>query len=179
MSTQSEDNRAWAWYDTDTLLLRHVRFSDDTAHTPGLDKIEMEYGTALDIVSGRSRLVEYELETTDGVLQIRYKHRTPPFKKFWQLIDPEAFKFDSLFDSTDGNSSPVTITAKTSAGFVVDVRKRAKNIVFYITMKNDPNYLIKKVDLYPYAVDSAATSGISIPVDIQDDYSIYVRYDAA
>jgi hypothetical protein len=179
MSTQSEDKKAWAWYDIDTLLLRHVRFSDDAAHTPGLDKIEIEYETALDIVNGRSRLFEYGLEATDGILQIIYKHRAPPFKKFWQLIDPEASKFDSLFDSTDGNSSPVTITSKTSTGFVVDVRKRAKNIIFYITMKNDPNYLIKKIDLYPYAVDSAATSGIEIPINIQDDYSIYVRYDAA
>jgi len=59
------------------------------------------------------------------------------------------------------------------------VRAKARNIVFYITMKNDPNYLISKIDLYPHAADTGDVKNIRVPVDIKGDYSIYVRYDAA
>ena len=75
--------------------------------------------------------------------------------------------------------SPVIIKDRDNNGFTIDIGQRATNIVLYITMKNDPNYLIKKIDVYPHAVDLASTTDIKIPVDIEGDYSIYVRYEAA
>ena len=91
----------------------------------------------------------------------------------------QLFEYDLTQESDHSTASPVLISHRNQDGFVVDVIGRAKNIVFYITMKNDPNYLIKKIDLYPYAADAATITGITIPLEVQDDYSIYVRYDAA
>jgi hypothetical protein len=179
MSEQQADKQAWIWYDVDTLLLRHVSFNENHDHGPSMAKIQVHYQTALDVASGKSRLFEYELVEEDDELVLQYKKQKKPFTKFWQLIDPEKSRFDSLFDIATSNISPVTITRRDADGFFVDVSGKGKNIVFYITMRNDPNYLIKKIDLYPYAAERASTTDIKIPVDVKDDYSIYVRYDAA
>ena len=45
-------------------------------------------------------------------------------------------------------------------------------------MKNDPNYLIKKLDFWNYANSSGSITDIKIPVESDVEYSIYVRYDA-
>jgi hypothetical protein len=179
MSEQQADKQAWVWYDVDTLLLRHVSFNENHDHGPSMAKMPMHYESALDIASGKSRLFEYELVEHDNELILQYKKQQKPFTKFWQLIDPEKPKFNSRFDLASSNQSPVTIKNREPNGFLVDVSGKAKNIVFYITMRNDPNYLIKKIDLYPYAAEMASTTDIKIPVDVEGDYSIYVRYDAA
>ena len=179
MNEQSEDKQAWAWYNRATMVLHHVGFNEHADHGPEMARISMEFDIALDIASGKSQLFEYDLTQESDQLVIHYKKKTPAFKKFWQLIDPEHRKFNGRFASADSTASPVLISHRNQDGFVVDVIGRAKNIVFYITMKNDPNYLIKKIDLYPYAADAATITGITIPLEVQDDYSIYVRYDAA
>jgi len=178
MSENLNDKAAWAWYDLDTLELRHVGFNPKADYGSDLGIIAMNYESACDIMSGKSRLFEYELTKNNDNLIIAYKKRQMAFKKFWQLIDPEKLGVSSYFDSVNGNMSPVVIKHRNDNGFVVDVVGRAKNIVFYITMRNDPNYLIKKIDLYPYAADTGQTSNLTIPVDVKGDYSIYVRYDA-
>jgi len=179
MSEQSADKMAWVWYEADTLVLRHVGFNPDQDYGPGMAKLAMHYESALDIISGKSRLFEYELVYEHSDLVLNYRKQSKPFKKFWQLIDPEQQNIHRHFDLATSDRSPIIIKERTKDGFVVDVEKKAKNIVFYITMKNDPNYLIKKIDLYPYAADSASTVDIEIPVDVDGDYSVYVRYDAA
>ena len=178
MSEQQEDKQAWAWYEIDTLSLQHVGFNPKMDYGPNMDKIAMHYDTALAIVSGQSRLFEYELINKDNQLVIIYKKQQRPFKKFWQLIDPSKSVFNSQFGPATGAHSPVIIKDRDNDGFTIDIGQRATNIVLYITMKNDPNYLIKKIDVYTHAVDLASTTDIKIPVDIEGDYSIYVRYDA-
>ena len=179
MSEQSEDKIAWAWYDLDTLELKHVGFDSNADHGLDLGIVQMHYQSALDIAAGKSRLFEYELVREDDELFINYRKKKVAFKKFWQLFDPEKSGFGSYFDSVNGELSPVLVRDRDDRGFSVDVVGKAKNIVFYITMRNDPTYLIKKIELYPYAVDMATTIDIKIPVNVSGDYSIYVRYDAA
>lgn len=178
MNENSDDKTAWAWYDVDTFELKHVGFNPNVDHGSDLGLIRMHYQSAIDIASGKSRLFEYELVREDEELVINYKKRKVAFKKFWQLIDPEKSGFDSYFDSVNGELSPVKVRDRDNEGFVVDVVGKAKNIVFYITMRNDPNYLIKKIELYPYAADMSTTVDIKIPVGVDGNYSIYVRYDA-
>lgn len=178
MSENLDDKAAWAWYDIDTLELKHVGFNPDADHGLGLGIIRIHYQSAVDIASGKSRLFEYELVKEDEDLIIHYKKRQMAFKKFWQLIDPEKSGFGSYFNSVNGELSPVVVRDRDQEGFVIDVVGKAKNIIFYITMRNDPNYLIKKIELYPYAVEMSTTVDIKVPVGVKGDYSIYVRYDA-
>jgi len=179
MSEHSEDKKAWAWYDINTMELKHVGFDPNTDHGLDLGIVPMHYQSALDVASGKSRLFEYELVREDEDLIINYKKKKVAFKKFWQLFDPEKSGFGSYFDSVNGELSPVLVRDRDAQGFTVDVVGKAKNIIFYITMRNDPTYLIKKIELYPYAADMATTVDIKVPVDVTGDYSIYVRYDAA
>lgn len=178
MSEQQEDKQAWVWYDRVTLQLKQVSFNLNGHQCDDLEKMPMHYDSALDIANGKSRLFEYELADVQGELIIRYKKHKIPFKKFWQLVDLNTDnKFDGYFNDAESARSPVQISDLSPAGFTVDVRDMVRNIVFYITMKNDPNYLIKKIDLYPHAEDAASTTGIFVPVDLDGPYSIYVKYD--
>ena len=180
MSNEPETEQAWAWYDTTTLEIRHVGFTDKGQDDRLLRKIPMEFNTAVDILEGRSKLIEYYIGDDElGRPSIIYKKRAPAFKKFWQLIDPETAAFNGKFIPSESQTSPIVIRQRNADGFVVDVIGRAKNIVFYITMKNDPNYLIKRIELYPHAVTAGSTDSIPVTVGLTDDYSIYVRYDAA
>jgi len=178
MSEQQEDKQAWVWYDRVTLQLKHVSFNLNGHQGNDLEKMPMHYDSALDIANGKSRLFEYELVDAQGELTVRYKRHKIPFKKFWQLVDLNIEnKFDGYFNDAESARSPVQISDLSPAGFTVGVRDMVRNIVFYITMKNDPNYLIKKIDLYPLAEDAASTTGIFVPVDLDEPYSIYVKYD--
>jgi hypothetical protein len=178
MNNQSENNRAWIWYDDETLKLHHVSFNELTWDGKHLAKMEMDFQSALDIVSGTSRLFEYELVKNGDNIELLYKKKLPPFKKFWQLVDAEQ-SISSVLDTVSSRNSPVKIIEKNKDGFIVDIVSKAKNIMFYVTMKNDPNYLIQKIDLYPHMVDCGAITGIPVPFDEIKNYSIYVRYDAA
>ena len=178
MNDQSENNRAWAWYDDETLKLHHISFSESTWEGKHLDKMEMDFQSALNIASGVSRLFEYEVVKTGDTIELHYKENLPPFKRFWQLVDAEKSTIDVL-DSISSRNSPVKIIEKHKDGFTVDVVSRAKNIVFYVTMKNDPNYLIQKIDLYPHMADCGTITDVWVPFDGIGNYSIYVRYDAA
>jgi len=180
MNDEPEIEHAWGWYDASTNELKHVSFNENYETGSALDRIPVEYATAVDILEGRSKLLEYYIGTDGaGKPSVIYKKRTPAFKKFWQLIDPEVPVFSGKFVSSDEQSSPVVIRGRNDRGFTVDVLGKAKNIVFYITMRNDPNYLIKRIELYPHAVAIGQTDSIPVSVDFDGDYSIYVRYDAA
>lgn len=180
MSEQSTEPQAWLWYEPKTLILRHVGFNADADHGQDLAKIAMHLESAMNVMSGKSRLTEYELVLNDsGELELIYRKQPPPFKKFWQLVDATKNMDDDRFDDAKGRTSPVNISYMPDEFIVVDVISKAKNIVFYITMRNDPNYLIKKIELYPYAQEQATVTGIRIPVGVSGDYSVYVRYDAA
>jgi len=180
MNDQLLDKRAWAWYSLDTLELMHVGFHEESDHGLGLGIIEIDYGTALDIASGVSRFFEYEIRKEGDNATFHYINNiSQPPKQFWTLINPETTEFNARFNTTASKSSPVIVKERSPTGFVVDIIHKATNVVFYITMKNDPNYLITKIDLYPYAELAESVTDIDIPLDIRDDYSIYVRYDAA
>jgi len=178
MNDQSNDNQAWIWYEPDNLTLRHVSFNETAWEGQHLEKLSMDFQTALDLASGKSRLFEYKLELIDDQLSLVYVKKKPPFKKFWQLLEPDNSISNAIFDDTARASSPITIKGKTLTGLVVDIVGAAKNIELYITMKNDPNYLIDKIELFPYAVKAASVTDIEIPVTVNGDYSVYVRYDA-
>jgi hypothetical protein len=104
------------------------------------------------------------------------KKRKPAFKKFWQLINLDSDKFDSRFSHVDSVGSPVQLSHITDRGFTASVCNRVRNLIFYITMKNDPNYLIKKIDFYPYAEHAGDTQSVFVEVNVQGPYSIYVKY---
>ena len=178
MSEQSENNIAWAWYDDDTLALYHVSFDDSTWDGKHLTKIAIDFQLALDIMTGVNRLFEYELVKTDDSIKLVHKKKSPPFKKFWQLVDAEQ-STNGVLDVVSSQHSPINIVEKNKSGFVVDLVGKAKNIVLYVTMKNDPNYLIQKIDLYQHIVECESITGIPVPFDDIENYSIYVRYDAA
>jgi len=179
MNDQSTDRSAWVWYEPDTLALRHVGFNENSWSDPHLDKMQIELGTALDIASGKSRLYEYAIIKADDELTFVYVKQQQPFKKFWQLLDPVADLSSTRFDDSANAASPIKIKQQTENSIILDVTGKAKNIELYLTMKNDPNYLIDKIDLFPYAMQSASVSDIEIPVSIQGDYSVYVRYNAS
>jgi hypothetical protein len=178
MNDQPENKLAWAWYDNETLALYHVSFNESTWDGRHLTKVAIDFQSAMDIVTGVSRLFEYELIKTDDAVTLVYKKKSLPFKKFWQLVDAEQ-RTSSVLDSVSSQHSPVTITKKTKDNFIVDIVSKAKNIIFYVTMKNDPNYLIQTIDLYPYILEAGSITGIHVPFDDISNYSIYVRYDAA
>ena len=180
MNDQLPEKRAWAWYSLDTLELMHVGFHEESDHGLGLGIIEIEYNTALDIASGRSRFFEYVIRKTGDIVSFDYiTDISQPPKKFWNLINPESTEFNARFNTTSSKSSPVVVKERSQSGFVVDIIHKASNVVFYITMKNDPNYLIEKIELYPYAELAESVTDIAIPLELEDDYSIYVKYDAA
>ena len=179
MNDQSSDNCAWVWYEPDSLVLRHVGFSETAWKDQHLDTMPIGFQTALDIASGKSRLFEYKLDRVNDELKFVYIKKIKPFSKFWQLIEPSRVITNARFDQTDSASSPIIIKCKTADSITVDVISKAKNIELYITMKNDPNYLIDKIDLFLYAAAAASTTDITIPISVADDYSIYVRYDAS
>lgn len=178
MNDQSEDKIAWAWYDNETLALYHVSFDESTWDGKHLAKIAIDFQLALDIMTGVNRLFEYELVKSDDSIELVHKKKSPPFKKFWQLVDA-AHSTYGVLDTVSSQHSPINVVEKNKDYFVVDVIGKAKNIVLYVTMKNDPNYLIQKIDLYPYIIECGSVTGIPVPFDDIGNYSIYVRYDAA
>jgi hypothetical protein len=182
MNTQSNDEQpqnAWAWYDDETLAVRHVGFNQDVDYGPGLTCIPMDYGNAIKISSGEARMFEFVVQDLLGKKILVYNKQKPPFKKFSQLIDIDSDEWSRKFDSATGSASPVRIKDRSKNGFVVDMVGQATNVVFYITMKNDPNYLIETIDLYPFAEETESVTDIPVTLDIDDDYSVYVRYDGA
>jgi len=179
MNDQSSDNQAWVWYEPEALILRHVGFNESAWQDPHLEKLQISLQTALDIASGKSRLFEYKLDKIDDELHFVYIKKSKPFSKFWQLVEPSIDIASARFDDTTGTSSPIIIRDKTDDAIMVDVISKAKNIELYITMKNDPNYLIDKIDLFPYAATAVSTTNIKIPISVKGEYSIYVRYDAS
>jgi hypothetical protein len=179
MNDQSSDNQAWVWYEPETLVLRHVGFNETAWQDSHLEKLEVAFQTALDIASGKSRLFEYRLDKLDAGLQFVYIKKSKPFSKFWQLVEPSRDIASARFDDTSSTSSPILIKDKTDDSITVDVISKAKNIELYITMKNDPNYLIDKINLFPYAATAVSTTDIKIPISVNGEYSIYVRYDAS
>ena len=169
---------AWAWYDNESLKLLHIGFHENSYDDPGLDKLEIDYNTALDIASGKSHFHQYEIVKAGKNLALYFKRLRPATKKFWSLLDPQSNQFSSKFDSAENSKSPVEIKNKDSSGFMASLVGDVKNVIFYITMKNDPNYLIKKLDFWNYANSSGSITDIKIPVESDVEYSIYVRYDA-
>jgi len=180
MSEQQLKKQAWAWYDTESLKLLHVGFHANTYDETDLEKIEIDYQTALDIASGKNTFHQYEIVRQGDENYFIFKKFKKIFyeKKFWNLLDPERSKFDAKFNQAEGKGSPLEIVDKNSSGFVVNLIGSAKNIVLYVTMKNDPNYLINILELYHYVELADSTIGIKIPLQTTSDYSIYVRYDA-
>lgn len=178
MSKNSDDNTAYVWYDISTFELRHVGFKKESDHGIGLGVISVEFQLAVDIVSGKKKLVEFEVVDDDQTITLRQKKVLHVKPKFWELVDPESSRYDAAFGNSEDRGTPIRITDKNENSFVVDVIGKAKNIQFYITMRNDPNYLLKTIDLYQQALEAGDTVGIPITVDLGHDYSIYVRYDA-
>lgn len=182
MNSTPDDPKAWLWYDPATLEIRHIGFIREIEHEAGLSILPINHELGIKIATGMQRMSELALiADVDGNVALDIRKPKIGYMKFWQLIDLEKDRkiADDTFQSTEDEICPVKITKRTKDGFVVDVIRKVKNVFFYITMKNDPNYLIKKIDLYEHAANHGATVGIEIPVGVTGEYSIYVRYDAA
>jgi len=179
MNDDSPDRKAWIWYDVANHDIQHIGFNPDADYGVGLVKLAVSFQLALDISTGKQKLVDYKVVTTGHEMVLQRKKDSLSKPKFWHLMDPEALQRTQAFGYGEDETSPVLIRDKDHQSFKVDVLKLVKNIQFYITMKNDPNYLIKTIDLYPNAFASGSATDIRIDVDLGHDYSIYVRYDAS
>lgn len=185
MSDSLDMSKAWAWYDPVDGSIKHVTFIMDHAHPDGTEQIEMDAGSAKDILLGLSRLQEYAVVTdAAGVASIKYQPITVTeyFSKFWSLEEemPEKKElpfFGKFNDASDFDSPIRILITETGAElWVVSMNLQAK---LYVTLKNDPNYLVKTVDI-PNAIKQHRLG--PIPIDLEDpvEYSFYVRYhDAA
>lgn len=180
MNDSSDTNKAWAWYDPGDGSIKQVTFVKDHVHPAGTEEIEMDPETAKAILLGTSRLYEYKVVVdTSGVASVKYQPITVTeyFSKFWTLeeeIPVAEIPFMGLFEDATAFKSPLRIRV-TDSGFditVVSINTRAK---VYITRKNDPNYLVRTVDIAA-AIKEFELGPIPVDLEDADEYSIYVRY---
>lgn len=181
MNEECKDKTAWLWYDLDSLEIRHVGFTAEGDHGIGLGRLQINFDLALQLVMGKQQLTAFELtaKPDSGHFMLQQRQIPTVKPKFWNLMDPSAASFNTRFTHDEDRDLPVRITEKDAEGFTVDVIKPAKNIYFYITMRNDPNYLIKTLELREVATGQGRVDGLRMQVGVGHDYSIYVRYDAS
>jgi hypothetical protein len=168
---------AWAWYDPTTGMLKHVTFIEN--QDPGNDTVQvpMDYTSAADIMTGASNLAHYKVVNKKGVPTITYlaQNMASLVNVFWAL--KECVPFDKKWKPGDDFNSPVRMVRKKS-GFSMYVVSYTANGKVYITLKDDPNWLVKTIDI-SNAIAKHGLGPIPIKLDTDNNYSIYVRYDAA
>lgn len=181
MSENSDTNEAWAWYDPEDGSLRHVTFIRDHTHPPGTEQIAIGHETATDILLGKSRLYEYMVVAdANGTPTVTYRPITmvQHFAKFWNLQEEHPIPFLGRFNDATSFESPIRIY-KRDHGYDIMVVSLMTKAKVYITLKNDPNYLIRTINIQD-ATEEYGLGPIPVNLDWSHDYSFYVRYhDAA
>lgn len=170
--------QAWAWYDQITFQVKHVGFDPNQEFEPDLICTEVDFSIAVDIAEGKIKLSECVINNNGDRMELIHRKPALPIKRFWDLADAE--KKDLLFDEAGFDGSPIKILDRVSTGFNIALLAKVTDITFYITMKNDPNYLIRTVDFDPFlgGTDFDSTM-LYVDTGVVGDYSIYVRYNAA
>lgn len=179
MSDILDTSKAYGWYDPSDGTLKHVTFIMDHVHPDGTEQIEIEPETAKAILLGVSRLSEYKILTnTAGAVELKYQPITVTeyFSKFWSLeeLPVEEEPFMKIFGDARDFESPVRVFV-TDDGLEIMVVSLAMIGKVYVTRKNDPNYLVRTVDMAE-AIKQYQLGPIPVLIEDADEYSVYVRY---
>lgn len=169
---------AWAWFDQETGLIKHVSFIEDQSpDDDSLIKIKIETKTATDIITGVSNFSHYKVIQKNNEYVVMYlaSNLLSMISVFWSL--KELIPFDRKWLPWDEPKSPVRLI-KTETGYDMYVVSYTPNGKLYITVKEDPSWLVKTVDISA-AVANNGLGPIPISLDMNRNYSIYVRQDAA
>jgi hypothetical protein len=172
------DRSAWVWYDRNTLAVKHVGFDMEAEHGANEDNLEIAVDLAVDLVTGVKLLSDFMVTKIKDEYCLVERSMVPPIPRFWKLIDLDQPQSTTSFAATDAEAIAIRVRSRDSESFMVDVLGTVRNVRFYITMRNDPNYLLKTVDLLPQDYKNGISTGIRIYVNLGHDYSVYVRYDA-
>lgn len=168
---------AWAWYDQETGLIKHVSFIEEQQpDNTELIKISIEPKTATDIITGASSLSHYKIVTKNEKPVVVYlaSNLLSVISVFWTL--KEFMPFDKKWLPWDEPASPVRLVS-TETGYDLYIVSYSTNGKLYITLKEDPSWLIKTVDISS-AVANNGLGPIPIVLDMSRNYSVYVRQDA-
>lgn len=169
---------AYAWFEPETGLVKHVSLIENHTHPEGTLQIKMERQSAIDVLTGASPMVNYIVypDEKTGELKVTYRNlNLLQLAKFWQLT--EQVPFMGKWNDADTFESPLRIHRDETHYRVKVVSKTLRGKV-YVTLKNDPNYLIKTINMQ----DLITTNGIdliAVPKDNDHEYSFYVRYNHA
>lgn len=179
MNSNSDADKAWAWYDPSNGTLKAVSFIMNHFTEDGTEQLEIEPGTAKDLLLGRSRMYEYKVVSdASGTPELKYQPITITqfFSKFWTLEEipvDELPWMGTLEDATLFNS-PIRVGV-TNTGLAIRLVSLAQRGKVYVTRKNDPNYLVRTVDLEE-AIKEHELGPIPVDIEDADQYSVYVRY---
>lgn len=168
---------AWAWFDRESGLIKHVGFIEDQLpEDENLLKTSIETGTATDIITGVSNLSHYKVVMKNDTPVVVYlaSNLLNMISVFWSLT--ELVPFDRKWLPWDEPESPVRLVS-TETGYDLYVVSYSANSKLYITLKEDPSWLVKTVDI-PTAIANNGLGPIPITLDISRNYSVYVRQDA-
>lgn len=179
MSGNSDADKAWAWFDPANGSLRAVSFIPDHFMEDGVEQLEIDAGTAKDILLGRSRMHEYKVVTDDsGNSSLKYQPITITqfFSKFWTLeeLPVDEIPWMGILEDARAHSSPIRVGV-TNTGLSIRLVSLAQRGKVYVTRKNDPNYLVRTVDLAE-AIKEHELGPIPVDIEDADQYSVYVRY---
>lgn len=169
---------AYAWYDSHTLQVKQIGFDPNMDHAEGLAQIDIDVDLAMRIINGDTRINECYVKTQDDRLVVVHQQLQLPTKRFSELANLE--HKDTMFDQVGLAGSPVRVIERVATGFTIALMAKITNITFYITMRNDPNYLIRMIDFDPFlGGDDFNPNHLYVDAGVEGDYSIYVRYHAA
>lgn len=170
-------SEAWAWYDIESGHLKHVSFIEDQLpEDDTLAKTFIDPKTAADIITGTSNLFHYKVvkkQDVPTVISIA-SNLLSMVSVFWAL--QECVPFDKKWLQWDDTASPVRLV-KTSTGYDLYVVSYSVNTKLYITLKEDPSWLVKTVDIQAL-ISNNGLGPIPITLDMTRNYSTYVRQDA-
>ncbi len=168
---------AWAWFDQESGLIKHVSFIEDQLpEDDSLTKVSIETKTATDIITGASNLSHYKVVVKNDIPVVIYiaSSLLSMISVFWSL--KELVPFDKKWLPWDEPASPVRLVS-TETGYDLYVVSYSTNSKLYITIKEDPSWLVKTVDI-PTALANNGLGPIPIALDMSRNYSVYVRQDA-
>jgi len=157
--------KAWLQYDDSNGELIEVCLSRNGKDTSS-NYITIDAIDALKFMTGASKMADYKVEADqDNNMILVMKQQKFYTKLFWNLCDALS------------ENSPLVILYKDKHGFRFTLTREDPNIILYVTLKNDPNYLHNTISLSNIKTNEAGEHVVSF--DFDEDYSIYVRYHAA
>jgi hypothetical protein len=172
----TSDDMAYAWYLPSTGALRHVTYIKDHAHPPGTVQMALAKDIVTDIMTGKKKMMDYKVVTAaDGSVHVILKHTVNHPQSFWAL--QEVIPFHGEFTPCEKFESPIQVRPEPH-GMDVYVMAHVQNAKIYVTLKHDPTWLIKTINVSK-AIDQYGLGPIPIELDPDFMYSVYVRYDAA